>query len=114
MKQSRLWATTAIVIVLGFGVVAGTDLFRSISANLRTYNNVVKHLLSEYVDDIGFLDLPAAYVEEVTCQPSTYLSVTTRRRQRIIHLYGDGVPVKLWALAELIDSVRRHMRWRRP
>ncbi|UCH62633.1 MAG: S41 family peptidase [Fidelibacterota bacterium] len=52
MRRYQLLIVAVIIVVLGIGVVAATDLFRSISTNLRAYNNVVKHLLSEYVDEI--------------------------------------------------------------
>lgn len=90
MKQSRLWVTTAIVIVLGFGVVAGTDLFRSISANLRTYNNVVKHLLSEYVDDIDSEELISASIRGMLGDLDPYTVFIREEDQATVDMLTHG------------------------
>ena len=62
MKRYHILITAAVVVVFGLGAVAATDLFRSISVNLRAYNNVVKYLLSEYVDEIDSDELISASI----------------------------------------------------
>ncbi len=62
MKRYHLLIAAAVVVIFGLGAVAATDLFRSISTNLRAYNNVVKHLLSEYVDEIDSDELIEASI----------------------------------------------------
>ncbi len=52
MKKYRFLVATILIIGFSIGVAAATDLFRSLSANLDIYKNVVQHLLSDYVDDI--------------------------------------------------------------
>ena len=62
-RHIRQLLTAIVVLFLGLGAVKATDLFRSISANIRTYNNVVKNLLAEYVDDIDSQELITASIE---------------------------------------------------
>ncbi len=62
MKRYHILIAAVVVVVFGIGAVAATDLFRSISINLRAYNNVVKHLLSEYVDEIDSDELISASI----------------------------------------------------
>ncbi|UCH09031.1 MAG: S41 family peptidase [Fidelibacterota bacterium] len=63
MMRLRRIAVILAVIGLGFSVVLATDLFRSLSTNLRIYNNIVRHLLAEYVDDINDEDLIEASIQ---------------------------------------------------
>jgi carboxyl-terminal processing protease len=57
MKHKRRWII--LIAIVGFGITIGsaTDIYRSISTNLRQFNNVVKYLLSEYVDEIDSEEL---------------------------------------------------------
>ena len=99
MKRYHLLITAALVVVFGLGVVAAADLFRSISTNLRTYNNVVKHLLSEYVDEIdsdelistsirGMLDGLDPYTVFIQEEAQSSVGILTRGK------YG-GVGIRL-------------------
>ncbi|MFC1484392.1 S41 family peptidase [Candidatus Neomarinimicrobiota bacterium] len=57
MKHYRRWIL--LIAIVGFGITIGsaTDIYRSISTNLRQFHNVAKYLLSEYVDEIDSEEL---------------------------------------------------------
>jgi carboxyl-terminal processing protease len=57
MKHYRRWII--LIAIVGFGITIGsaTDVYRSISTNLRKFQNVAKYLLSEYVDEIDSEEL---------------------------------------------------------
>ena len=52
MRYYRRWIIIIAIVVTGITIGSATDIYRSITANLRQFNNVVNYLLSEYVDEI--------------------------------------------------------------
>ncbi|MCH8837732.1 MAG: hypothetical protein IIA60_08010, partial [Candidatus Marinimicrobia bacterium] len=63
LRRRRTSIIAVLVLLVSFGAVLGTDIFRSLSADIRIYNNVVKNLLSEYVDDIDSRSLINSSIE---------------------------------------------------
>ncbi len=63
LRRRRTSIIALLVLMVSFGAVLGTDIFRSLSADIRIYNNVVKNLLSEYVDDIDSRSLINSSIE---------------------------------------------------
>ncbi|MFC1543582.1 S41 family peptidase, partial [Candidatus Neomarinimicrobiota bacterium] len=90
MKHYRILVVTAVVILFGIGVVAATDLFRSVSTNLRTYNNVVNHLLSEYVDEIDSEELISASILGMLTDLDPYTVFIREEGQSTVNMLTQG------------------------
>lgn len=89
-KLIRLFLLLGTLLVLGSGAVWATDLFRSISDNLRTYNNVVKNLLAEYVDDIDSEELITASIEGMLKNLDPYTVFIREEDQTSVDMLTQG------------------------
>ncbi len=89
-RQLRLWLLAVGIILAGFGAAAATDLFRSISSNLRAYNNVVKHLLSEYVDEIDSEELISAGIRGMLDDLDPYTVFIREQDQASVNMLTHG------------------------
>ncbi|MFB0517518.1 MAG: S41 family peptidase [Candidatus Neomarinimicrobiota bacterium] len=90
MKRHRFFIITVIVISVGFGALAGSDLFRSISTNLRIYNNVVKYLLSDYVDEINSQELILASIRGMLDDLDPYTVYIREEDQPSVDMLTQG------------------------
>ncbi len=63
LKKNRVTVILILLVASSMVALAATDLFRSISDNLRVYNKVVKYLLSDYVDEIDSEKIVRASIE---------------------------------------------------
>ncbi len=90
MKRYRFVITAVIVIMVGFGAVTATDLFRSISTNLRIYNNVVKYLLSDYVDEIDSEELISASIKGMLDDLDPYTVYIREEDQSSVGMLTQG------------------------
>ena len=89
-KFFRLCLLLGSLLVLGSGAVWATDLFRSLSDNLRTYNNVVKNLLAEYVDDIDSEELITASIEGMLKNLDPYTVFIRKEDQSSVDMLTRG------------------------
>lgn len=89
-KLIRLCLVVGTLLVLGTGAVWATDLFRSISDNLRTYNKVVKNLLAEYVDDIDSEELITASIEGMLKNLDPYTVFIREEDQTSVDMLTQG------------------------
>ena len=108
-KQYRLWLLALGLMLASFGAAAATDLFRSISSNLRSYNNVVKHLLSEYVDDINSEELISAAIRGMLDDLDPYTVFIRAQDQASVNMltrgkYG-GVGIRLGVRGDTLTVI---------
>ena len=108
-KQYRLWLLALGLMLASFGAAAATDLFRSISSNLRAYNNVVKHLLSEYVDDINSEELISAAIRGMLDDLDPYTVFIRAQDQASVNMltrgkYG-GVGIRLGVRGDTLTVI---------
>lgn len=80
----------SLLIVLAIGAVMGTDAFRSLSADIRTYNNVIKNLLAEYVDDIDSRQLITSSIEGMLKDLDPYTVFIRESDQSGINMLTKG------------------------
>ncbi|MCH7521166.1 MAG: S41 family peptidase [Candidatus Marinimicrobia bacterium] len=108
-RHIRQLLTVIVVLFLGLGAVKATDLFRSISANIRTYNNVVKNLLAEYVDDIDSQELITASIEGMLRDLDPYTVFIREKDQMSVNMlthgkYG-GVGIRLGVRDDILTVI---------
>lgn len=108
-RYIRHLLTAIVVVFLGLGAVKATDLFRSISANIRTYNNVVKNLLAEYVDDIDSQELITSSIEGMLKDLDPYTVFIREEDQVSVNMltrgkYG-GVGIRLGVRDDILTVI---------
>lgn len=67
--------------------------------------------LARFFKDSGYMDLAHSYSAPVTDNPTTYTTVVMNGKRKIILNYGDAVPIKLWAIEQLIDKLMMDAKW---
>lgn len=90
VKLLRGTIVLGLLVVLSLGGLVAADLFRSISSNIRTYNNVVKNLLAEYVDDIDSEKLIISSIEGMLKDLDPYTVFISEEGQTEMHMLTDG------------------------
>jgi carboxyl-terminal processing protease len=102
--QTRSKAAGKIVVVSAFillcaSALLASDLFSSISTNIRIYNNVVRSVLTEYVDEIKSEDLITMSIEGMLDNLDPYTVFIRKEDQAAVTMltqskYG-GVGIRL-------------------
>lgn len=67
--------------------------------------------LFQYVREIDFFSLDDAYAVGATDQDQVYIMAAKAGERKIISNYGNGGPLKLWALEQVIDSMLANAAW---
>ncbi|MCA9664336.1 MAG: hypothetical protein KC503_02075 [Myxococcales bacterium] len=69
--------------------------------------------LAKLLAHLGFFKLNDSYRARVTCQSSTYVTVTRRSgKTKTVQEYGSAAPVALWGIRQAIDGVAQRIMWR--
>ncbi len=91
----RFWVAAKIlaisaVLFLGVGALLASDLFRSISTNIRIYNNVVRNVLTEYVDEIESEELITMSIEGMLENLDPYTVFIREEDQEAVTMLTQG------------------------
>jgi hypothetical protein len=71
------------------------------------------NIISHYVLEMNYFDLPDEYTSHESDGAGTYTIVRTPTRKKVIFDYGPMAPAKLVVLEEMIDSLMKDAKWKR-
>ncbi len=90
LKKNRVILIVILVVTSSIVALTATDLFRSISDNLRVYNKVVKYLLSDYVDEIDSEKIVRASIEGMLKDLDPYTVFFVEEDQSQVEMLTKG------------------------
>ncbi len=77
----------AAVVMLGVSALLASDLFSSISSNIRIYNNVIRNVLTEYVDEIESEELITMSIEGMLDNLDPYTVFIRKKDQTAVTMH---------------------------
>ncbi|MFC1480638.1 S41 family peptidase [Candidatus Neomarinimicrobiota bacterium] len=97
------------VVLLGVSALLASDLFSSISTNIRIYNNVVRNVLTEYVDEIESEELITMSIEGMLDNLDPYTVFIREEDQSAVTMlteskYG-GVGIRLGMRNDILTVI---------
>lgn len=69
------------------------------------------HELARFIHDADYMGFEHEYSRTVTDHATTYTTVVMNGKRKVISNYANAGPTTLWAIEQLIDSLRTKVKW---